>query len=78
MIMTDVAIYFSVNETRLTVAVTANGERESYDAYNISVDFKLNRIKFNTKMFYHRITFDNIAIAHNVKKHITIKNDDEK
>ena len=78
MIMTDVAIYFSVNETRLTVAVTINGERESYTASNISVDFKLKRIKFDTKIYDRRITFDNIAIAHNVKKHITIKNDDER
>lgn len=76
--MTNIAVYFSVNETRLTVTVTINGERESYAASNISVDFKLKRIKFDTELFDRRIVFDNIAIAHNVKKQIKIKECDEK
>ena len=42
--MTDVAIYFSVNNTRLTVAITANGERESYNASNVFVDFETDSI----------------------------------
>lgn len=75
--MTDVAVYFSVNNTRLTVAVTANGERESYTAYNVSVDFKAKLIKFDTEMYDRRIQFDNIAIAHNVKEQIKIKESDE-
>ena len=76
--MTDVAVYFSVNETRLTVAVTINGERESYIAYNVFVDFETKLIKFDTKIYDRRIQFDNIAIAHNVKEQIKIKECDEK
>ena len=76
--MTDVAVYFSVNETRLTVAVTINGERESYTAHNVSVDFETNLIKFDTEIYDRRIQFDNIAIAHNVKEQIKIKECDEK
>lgn len=75
--MTDVAVYFS-NKTTLTVAVTANGERESYNAYNIFVDFTRKLIKFDTKIYDRRIQFDNIAIAHNVKEQIKIKERDEK
>ena len=75
--MTDVAIYFSVNNTHLTVAITANGERESYNASNVSVDFKAKLIKFDTKIYDRRIQFDNIAIAHNVKEQIKIKESDE-
>ena len=76
--MTDVAVYFSVNETRLTVAVTINGERESYNASNVFVDFETKLIKFDTKIYDRRIQFDNIAIAHNVKEQIKIKECDEK
>ena len=75
--MTDVAVYFSVNNTRLTVAVTANGERESYSASNVFVDFKAKLIKFDTEIYDRRIVFDNIAIAHNVKEQIKIKESDE-
>ena len=74
--MTDICIYFS-NKTTLTVIVTINGERESYTAYNVSVDFKAKLIKFDTEMYDRRIVFDNIAIAHNVKEQIKIKESDE-
>ena len=76
--MTNIDIYFSVNNTRLTVVVTINGERESYTASNISVDFETNLIKFDTEIYDRRIQFDNIAIAHNVKEQIKIKERDEK
>ena len=75
--MTNIDIYFSVNNTRLTVAVTMNGERESYTASNISIDFKRKLIKFDTEIYDRRIVFDNIAIAHNVKEQIKIKESDE-
>ena len=78
MIMTDVAVYFSVNNTCLTVVVTANGERESYNASNVFVDFETKLIKFDTEIYDRRIVFDNIAIAHNVKEQIKIKERDEK
>lgn len=74
--MTDICIYFS-NKTTLTVIVTINGERESYIASNIVVYFKRKLIKFNTKIYDRRIVFDNIAIAHNVKEHIKIKEYDK-
>ena len=75
--MTNVDIYFSVNETRLTVAVTINGERKFYTAHNVFVDFKAKLIKFDTEIYDSRIQFDNIAIAHNVKEQIKIKESDE-
>ena len=75
--MTNIDIYFSVNNTRLTVVVTMNGKREFYTASNVSVDFKANLIKFDTEMYDRRIQFDNIAIAHNVKEQIKIKESDE-
>ena len=74
--MTDICIYFS-NKTTLTVIVTINGERESYIASNIVVDFKRNVIKFDTEIFDRRIEFDNIAMAHAIKEHIKIKEYDE-
>ena len=74
--MTDICIYFS-NKTTLTVVVTINGERESYNAHNIFVDFTRKLIKFDTKIYDRRIQFDNIAIAHNVKEQIKIKESDE-
>lgn len=75
--MTDICIYFS-NKTTLTVIVTINGERESYIASNIVVDFKRNVIKFDTEIFDRRVEFDNIAMAHVIKEHITIKEYDKK
>ena len=75
--MTDVGIYLSANNTRLSVAVSTNGERVSYNAYNVFVDFKVNLIKFDTELYDRRIVFDNIAIAHNVKEQIKIKESDE-
>lgn len=77
MMMTDIAVYCNVNN-QLTVAVTANGELESYNAYNVFVDFTRKLIKFDTKIYDRRIQFDNIAIAHNVKEQIKIKERDEK
>lgn len=74
--MTDICIYFS-NKTTLTVIVTINGERESYIASNIVVDFKRKLIKFDTKIYDRRIEFDNIAMTHAIKEHITIKEYDE-
>ena len=71
--MTNIDIYFSVNNTRLAVAITANGEREYYNASNVFVDFETKLIKFDTKIYDRRIVFDNIAIAHNVKEQIKIK-----
>ena len=76
--MTDVGIYLSANNTCLSVAVAINGERESYNASNVFVDFETKLIKFDTKIYDRRIQFDNIAIAHNVKEQIKIKERDEK
>ena len=76
--MTNIDIYFSVNNTCLSVAVATNGERESYNASNVFVDFETKLIKFDTKIYDRRIVFDNIAIAHNVKEQIKIKERDEK
>ena len=78
MIMTEVGIYLSANNTCLSVAVATNGERESYNASNVFVDFETKLIKFDTKIYDRRIQFDNIAIAHNVKEQIKIKERDEK
>ena len=75
--MTNIDIYFSVNNTRLTVVVTINGEREFYTEHNVFVDFTRKLIKFDTKIYDRRIQFDNIAIAHNVKEQIKIKESDE-
>ena len=76
--MTEVSIYLSANNTCLSVVVAINGERESYNASNVFVDFETNLIKFDTKIYDRRIQFDNIAIAHNVKEQIKIKERDEK
>ena len=76
--MTNIDIYFSVNNNHLSVAVTINGERESYTAHNVFVDFTRKLIKFDTEMYDRRIQFDNIAIAHNVKEQIKIKESDER
>ena len=76
--MIDVGIYLSANNTRLSVAVATNGKCESYAASNVSVDFKANLIKFDTEMYHRRIQFDKIAIAHNVKEQIKIKESDER
>lgn len=74
--MTDICIYFS-DKAAVTISVIINGERESYIASNIVVDFKRNVIKFDTKIFERRIEFDNIAMGHAIKEHITIKEYDE-
>lgn len=74
--MTDICIYFS-DKAAVTVTVIINGERESYTASNIVVDFKRNIIKFDTKIFERRIEFNNIAMVHTIKEHITIKEYDE-
>ena len=74
--MTDICIYFSDKDV-VTISVTINGEREFYHASNIVVDFKRKLITFDTKIFERRIEFDNIAIAHVIKEHITIKECDE-
>lgn len=74
--MTDICIYFN-DETSVTVIVTIQGERESYIASNIVVDFKRKLIKFDTKIYDRRIEFDNIAMTHAIKEHITIKEYDE-
>ena len=75
--MTDIDIYFGVTDTRLNVVVTINGQREFYHACNVFVDFTRKLIKFDTEIYDRRIEFDNIAIAHNVKEHIKIKEYDE-
>ena len=76
--MTDVSIYFSVNNINLIIVVITNGEREFYTADNVSIDFKAKLIKFDTEMYDRRIQFDNIAIAHDVKEQIKIKECDER
>ena len=76
MIMTDICIYFS-DKAAVTISVTINGEREFYIASNIVVYFKRKLIKFDTEIYDRRIQFDNIAIAHNVKEQIKIKESDE-
>lgn len=74
--MTDIDIYFS-DKSVVTISVTINGERESYIASNIVVDFKRKVIKFDTKIFERRIEFNNIAMSHAIKEHIKIKEYDE-
>ena len=70
--MTDVSIYFSVNNINLIIVVITNGEREFYTADNVSIDFKAKLIKFDTEMYVRRIVFDNIAIAHDAKEQIKL------